>query len=191
MQLVARGMVRGEGGTEGYHERIIPLRHRTLQVFGRPGGSKQLEDIARERIQQVGTVKNILRHAVATFAAKGNSDFAAHRNGQPSPNQLAQTWANRLDEIVDTSFFDDLQDEFDADESERDVIRRRWLMNGTDGVIDGARKIMNAAEDELPCPSIQRFKARVNADRVFWGRLRGDDVLRFVFEKDDQSEATK
>ena len=188
MQLVARGMVRGEGGTEGYHERIIPLRHRTLQVFGRPGGPKQLEDIARERIQQVGTVKNILRHAVATFAAKGNSDFAAHRNGHPSPNQLAQTWANRLDEIVDTSFFDDLQDEFDADSGEHDAIRRRWLMNGDDGVVDRADKTLKVAEDALPCPSIQRFKARVNADRVFWGRIRGTDGLAFLFEREEENE---
>ena len=192
MQLVARGMVRNKGGnkleTWGYHERIVRLRHRTLQVFGRPGGPKQLEDIARERIEQVGTVKNILRHAVATFAAKGNSDFAAHRNGQPSPNQLAQTWANRLDEIVDTSFFDDLQDEFDADSGEHDAIRRRWLMNGDDGVVDQADKTLKVAEDALPCPSIQRFRARVNADRVLWGRIRGTDGLAFLFEREEENE---
>ncbi len=187
MQLVARGMVRGEGGTEGYHERIVPLRHRTLRVFGRPGDPKQLEDIARERIQQVGTVKNILRHAVATFAAKGNSDFGAHRNGKPSPNDLAQPQANRLDEIVDGKFFDDLQDEFEAEESERDAIRKRWLMNGDDGVIDEARKIMNAAQNSLPCPSVQRFRARVNADRVFWGRMRGNDGLAFLFESEEEN----
>ena len=187
MQLVARGMVRGEGGTEGYHERIVPLRHRTLQVFGRPGGPKQLEDIARERIQQVGTVKSILRHAVATFAAKGNSDFGAHRNGKPSPNDLAQPWANRLDEIVDTRFFDDLQDEFDADESKRDAIRKRWLTNGEDGVVDRADKTLKVAVDALPCPSIQRFRARVNADRVFWGRIRGKDGLAFLFESEEEN----
>ncbi len=189
MQLVARGMVRGEGGTEGYHERIVPLRHRTLQVLGSPGVAKQLEDIARERLQQVGTVKNILRHAVATFAARGNSDFNAHRNGQPSPNQLAQTWANRLDDIVDAGFFDDLQDEFDADEGQRDAIRRHWLMNGEDGVIDDAGRILKAAEDALPCPSIHRFRARVNADRVFRGRMRGKGGFAFLFESEEENQA--
>ena len=33
-QLVARAMVRGRGQTEGYHERVIPLRPRTVRAFG-------------------------------------------------------------------------------------------------------------------------------------------------------------
>ena len=193
MALVVRGAAPGDGQkkTGGYYERIIQFRQKTYQAFGRRRELGQLGDIARGRIREVGKVEQILRHAIATFAAEGNSDLSAHGKGQPSPNQLAQPLVNRLDEIVDSRFFKHLQDEFEADQSERDVIRRRWLMNGTDGVIDEARKIMNAAEDALPCPSIQRFRARVNADGVFWGRLRSNDVLRFVFEKDDQSEATK
>ena len=188
MQLIARGMVRGEGGTAGYHERVVPMRRAMAQSMGRPQ-AKQLEDLARERIEQVGIVKNILRHAIATFAAKGNSDFAAHRNGKPSPNELAQPWANKLDEIVDATFFDDLQDEFEKDESERDDIRKQWLWNGSNGVVDQADKFLKAAEDTLPCLSTQRFRARVNADRVFWGRMRGNNGLPFLFEITEENEA--
>ena len=86
MQLVARGMVRGEGGTEGYHERIVPLRHRTLQVFGRPGGPKQLEDIARERIEQQVRSRSSAFFGTQSpsFAAGGKTRFwRAYADGKP------------------------------------------------------------------------------------------------------------
>ncbi len=188
MLLVARGMIRGEGGTSGYHERTIPLKPKVVRVFGRGGGLEELGDIARERIEQVGKVKNILRHAIATFAANGDSDFGAHRNGQPSPNQLAQPWANRLDEIVDARFFEHLQDEFEEDASERDDVRKQWLRNGNDGVIDEAEKVLSAAQDALPCLSVQKFKARVRADSIFWGRLRGNEGLPSLFDSQEEEE---
>ena len=188
MLLVARGMIRGEGRTSGYHERIIPLKPKMVRVFGRGADLQKLGDIARQRIEQVGIVKNILRHAIATFAANGDSDFNAHRNGKPSPNELAQTYANKLDEMVDDRFFDHLQQEFEADEGERDTIRKGWLRNGSDGVIDQASEILKAAEDTLPCPSVQRFKARVRADGIFWGRLSGNDGLPALFERQEEDE---
>ena len=177
-QLVARGMVRGEGGTEGYHERIIPFRHKSAQVFGRVGAPQRLEDIARERIKQTGIVQSILRHAIATFAARGNSDRKAHGNGKPSPNDLARPWVNRLDEIVDARFFDDLQTEFESDDSgERELIRNNWLLNV---VIANAQTILSTAQDSLPCSTIQRYRARASAQNLFDGQKY--QRLRFLFD---------
>lgn len=181
-QLVARGMVRGEGGTEGYHERVIPLRPTTVQVFGRGGGAKELEDIARERVTDVGKVQGILRRAVATFVTRGDSGtiLTEHWN-------LANPWANQLGEIVDARFFDDLQAEFEVDDrAERERIRKRWLYNGNDGVIDQAERILKTAEDSLPCPAMHRYRARVQADSVFRGTLRGSNGLPSVFENLDE-----
>ena len=184
MQLVARGMVRGEGGTEGYHERTIPLKPKTVQIFGR-GGTKELEDIARERVADVGKVQRSLRQAVATFAARGNRGAIG-----PEHWNLANPWANRLDEIVDARFFDDLQDEIAVDErEERERIRYRWLYNKKDGVIDQADRILKTAEDSLPCPAMHRYKARVQADNVFRGTLRGNNGFpREVFADHDKED---
>ena len=182
MQLVARGMVRGEGGTDGYHERVIPLRPKATQIFGRPGGPKELEDIARERIANIGKVQSILRNAIAVFAARGDSS-----NIIPEQWALANPWANKLGEIVDVRFFDDLQTEVEEDDpAERDRVRNRWLRNGKDGVIDRASNILKIACDSLPCPTIYRFKARVQADSVFCGRLRGSNGLPSAFENPDK-----
>ena len=169
MLLVARGMVRGQGKTEGYHERIVSFKKDVLaRAFGRAGGLEELGEIAGQRIEQVGKVQRILRHAVSVFAAGGNTDSVSDEH-----RSRANPWANKLDEIVDATFFDALQTEFEAAESERKGIRNRWLKNEKDGVVDHARRILRDAEDSLPCPAIQRYRARVRADSVFQSRIRG------------------
>ena len=107
MHLVARGTVRGEGGTAGYHERVIRLNQEVTRAFGNVDAQKRLGDIARQRIEQVGKVKSVLRYAVATFAAHGDSnDIKTEHWSRANP------WSDKLDEIVDATFFDGLQYEF-------------------------------------------------------------------------------
>ena len=184
MHLVARGLVRGEGGTAGYHERIIRLNPVVVRAFGIENALKLLGDIARERIEQLGKAKSVLRHAIATFAAHGDSDDIKTEHWS-----RASPWSDKLDEVVDNTFFDDLQKEFEqSDDSERRSIRKNWLMNGNNGVIDHARRMLEIAEDSLPCPAVQRFRARVRADSVFEGSIRGRNGLPFLFEKDGEEE---
>ena len=189
MQLVARAMVRGQGKTEGYYERIIPIRSKkALRGMMRRPGSDSTEDLgilAQERIKEVGIVQSILRHAIATFLARGES-----RDTSPEQRALANPWANRLDEIVDAGFFDALQDEFERDDrAERERVRNEWLMNGKDGVVDHARNILNEAVDSLPCPAIHRYKAREAAVGLFEGRMRGSSGIPDLFtERGDDDD---
>ena len=157
MRLVARAMVRGQGKTEGYHERTIPVGHKVKTAMLRREATRELGDIAKWRLEQVEKVQRILSHAVQVFAARGDSGKVSseHRN-------LARAWLNRLDEIVDVGFFDELQTEFEADESGRQSVRNRWLS----GVVDHARALLRDAEDALPCPgdlSLPRPRQRRSA----------------------------
>ena len=184
IQLVARAIVRGQGKTEGYHERIIPIRSkaRTAMLGRNSAQAQELGDLAQERIEQIGTVQSIVRHAIATFAARGEGDKTSSEH-----RTLANPWSDRLDAIVDAQFFDDLQTEFEADNAdERKRIRKVWLMNHKDGVIDHARRILQDATATLPCPAIHRYRARVKAEGLFEGRLRGPKGLPFLF--DDKKE---
>ena len=177
MQLVARALVRGQGTTGGYHERIIPLRHKAVQSFGRPDGAQELGSIARERVAQVGVVQRILRRAIQVFAARGDLGkvTSEHRS-------LAQPWVNKHDEIIDRAFFEQLQTEFEAHGSDgREHVRKAWLMNGRDGVVDHARRLLHTAEDTLPCLGIYRYRARVSAEELFEGGLRASSGLPFLF----------
>lgn len=178
MALVARAMVRGQGKTEGYYERIIPISDKFKSAMMRRASAQELGDIAKERIADVGKVQRVLRHAVSVFAAGGGDSISDEHRSRANP------WANRLDDIVDTTFFDDLQNEFEADESERQAIRNKWRLNGIigngvidengDGVINCAKRILHDAEDALPCNEIRRYKARTRAESAFEGMIRSN-----------------
>ena len=168
MAIVARAMVRGQGKTEGYYERIIPISHKVKTAMMGRASTQELGDIARARILDVGKVQRILRYAVSVFAAGGGDNISDDHRAR------ANSWANRLDEIVDATFFDDLHDEFEADASERQSIRDKWLRYDEDdnGVINQARKILYDAADSLPCNEMRRYKARTRAAGAFEGMIR-------------------
>ena len=187
MELVARAMVRGQGKTEGYHERRIQVRNRFKSAMLRRN-SNDLDDIgaiAQARISDVGKVQRILSHAIQTFANRGDS-----ANTKPEHRERARAWLNRLDEIVDARFFDDLQTEFEANVAERAAIRSRWLRNDEDktGVVNHARTLLHDAEDSLPCPAIYYYKAREAAEGLFEGRIRGGSGFPDLFN-DHHEEA--
>ena len=144
----------------------------------------ELGRIAQSRIENIGVLKRILSHAIQTFAARGDSQklSAEHRN-------LARPWLNRLDEFVDARFFDDLQVEFESDDSgELGRVRKEWLMDEERGIVNRARGILREAEEGLPCPAIHRYRARANAENLFEGRIRGPQGLAFLFAEVDQGD---
>ena len=158
MQLVARGMVRGEGGTAGYHERIIPLRHKAAQVFRRADTKKDMGDIARERIAEIAIVKTILRHAIATFGNRGEASDIKTETWS-----LANPWADKLDQIIDADFFTHLQTEYEVDDQdERQRIRKRWLTD----LVDHARRLLREALNSTPAQSFINI-VRERVQRAF------------------------
>ena len=185
MMLVARGMVRGMGKTEGYYERTIPLKKKTYSAaFGTGVGSQELSEIAYERVKQIGTVQRILSHAIQVFVARGDS-----KNLSAEHRKLARPWLNRLDEFVDARFFEDLQAEFESDDNdERSRTRKEWLLDDEGGVVNRARRVLREAMEGLPCPAIHRYRARANAENLFEGRIRGPQGLPFLFDNANQGD---
>ena len=190
MQLVARAMVRGQGKTEGYHERIIPVRSKARSAMLRRGGTDDdFGAVAQSRIEDIGKVQAILKDAVATFIVRGENLQKMTPNERRRIRNEASVWSNKLDEIVDVRFFEDLQNEVEIpvqDRAKREQIRNHWRRNGVDGLIDHASAILKTAVASLPCPDTRRYKARVQADSVFRGRLRGNNGLPAAFADTDK-----
>ena len=186
VQLQMRGIRRKKGGqTEGYYERSIPIRGKTRRAMLGSGNARDLAEIGRiaqDRIDQIGIVQTILTDSVATFVTHGKALHNLSPNERRRVRNGVKIWSNRLDAKIDAEFFKNLQDEFEIDDdAERELIRNEWLMNGEDGVIDHARGILHDAEDSLPCPAMYRYRARVNAEGLFEGRIRGNNGLPFLF----------
>lgn len=181
MYLVARAMVRGKGKTEGYYERIVPVRSKVRSSMlhhdnaARDGTADDFGTVAQLRIEDIGKVQSILRDAVATFIAGGENLQRMTPNERRRFRDEASVWSDQLDEIMDVRFFEDLQDEIEIPAencAKRDRIRNYWRRNGVDGIIDHARAILKTATASLPCTDTRRYKARVQADSVFKGRVQ-------------------
>lgn len=166
--LVARGLRRKRGGqTEGYYERVIPLRPAVARVFGRGGDRQALGDIARRRVTQVGKVEEFLRYAVAVFVAKGEdlSKLKPQDRNKILYKDETTTQVEGFTKVVDDFFFDHLQTEFEVDsDTEREHIRAEWLK---DFVVPSADGILVASWESVPCPESQRIKAIATSKNVF------------------------
>ena len=150
MLLVARGMVRGQGKTEGYHERIVPLRKVFVRAMGTAPGSLTIGEIADERVEQASLVQRILSHAIQTFVTHADPE-----KSNPDGRKLARSWLNRLDRTIDNTFFEGLQIELEAEDEQRSGVRDKWLL----GVIADARRLLQDAAGALPCRAIYRYRA--------------------------------
>ena len=177
--LVARGMIRGEGRTEGYYERIIRLRPKIISVFGAPQGPQLLGDLSRQRIDQIAIIQRALRFGVTTFAAGGATEGISDEH-----RSRANPWADRFNQVVDASFFEDLQDELEKEEEERQYQRRMWATR----IVSEAEGLLEQATRSLPCRKVTSHKAKAASKRAFWGMLRGASGIPDLLRPGDETK---
>ena len=178
MSLVARAVVRGQGATHGYHERSFPIGTGLMASMTSRSGTSELGYLASSRLEQVRKVQGILSHAIQLFLARGEEGDIIQDH-----KRMVHPWLDRLEELVDAHFLDALQTEIEAEAQERQLERRRWLINGVDGVVDQARTILRDAVNTLSCPVALRYKAQAEAETLFERRLRWNSGLPFLFEE--------
>ncbi|MFN3615932.1 MAG: hypothetical protein ACK4WC_15415, partial [Rubrimonas sp.] len=157
-RLVARGLARGQGKTEGWHERIVPLSSRVAGGLTEPGPRERLGPIAEAQLAEIRHVTRALSLACAVVACGGAEDG-------PSKNDYAaaRPYADRLQAEADALFFAALQDRFEGGaEARRDFLR---------ALVRAARALMTEAAATIPCPTLRRPRARVRAERAFFGAL--------------------
>ena len=169
-QLVARGMARGQGKTEGYHERSDIVIGGAM-ARSMLGGLRrdELEQHSRDQLAEVGAVAKALRFAIAV-AASGGKDAT---DISKSDREKAYPYTRRLHDTVDVHFFAALQDRFNAAESERHSAQRRFATV----LIDRAKSLLREAAATVPCARIQRYRARARAESAFWGSLTKSGVI--------------
>jgi CRISPR system Cascade subunit CasA len=122
--LVLTATVRGQGGTDGFHERRIPVPAPGLPFFGERADA--LASLAKERVQDAATMRRrVLRTALYVL-------FQSAPDKLKVPHTASETKAApflaAFDRAVDRDFFDALFDELAApDDAAKRTARRRWL----------------------------------------------------------------
>lgn len=178
--VLAQGVTRGQGKTEGYHERRIPISPKMRSML-RQKQTDQLAKIAGERVDAVGKMRGVLWVALATLFDQG----AEKDKFSDSATDKAAGFTKSFEQAEDARFFDDLNAEIEA--TEPNQVRLHWLL----AMVDRAETILKNAFVAGPQSGEQRYRARSAALSRFHGSLRSEKTLPTLANYYRQSTANK
>lgn len=164
LAIAARGLARGQGKTEGYHERLVPISREVVRFFR--SSTDPLADMARKRVTEAGILRGqILRPALFSLLQDGPDEVAY---GDRSTPAQAEPWLVRLERRIDETFFPDLwREAAAATEDERGAIRRQWLRT----LAGVALALLDEAGRSVPQAAMRRYRAKVRARGMFFSLL--------------------
>lgn len=164
LSVLARGLARGQGKTEGYHERVVPISKEVVRFFRT--STDPLAQLAKARVGDAGVLRGqVLRPALFSLLQKGPDSIAY--GAKTTPIQ-AEPWLHRFEQRVDQTFFPDLWREAAAPQNEQAVIRLAWLRS----MADAALELLDKAARAVPQASMRRYRAKVRSRDLFFFLLR-------------------
>nr|WP_171070161.1 type I-E CRISPR-associated protein Cse1/CasA [Methylobacterium terricola] len=161
----ARALTRGQGKTEGLHERDIPIS-RTVYRAMRNRAADAIGHAATERVTLAAEIQNrVLKPALLALFQNGPETVDYQDKGA---NARARDLLTRFDRAVDVSFFEDLWAEFEP-EADPEAVRKAWVQRL---VREVARHLLKEADAGLSKAVGRRWRALVRAEAVFWAGAR-------------------
>jgi CRISPR system Cascade subunit CasA len=172
--LHAAVLVRGQGKTEGFHERWlrIPAKARSLLA------TETIDRLSKSMIADAESAKKALRFGLQSFL-QGGPEKIDFKDNRP------QSWSATLDQEIDRIFFDHLFARAeDSDDSARADAWREALCETT-------RHLFTQATDRLDPPQSRRERARAVSSRTFEGMLRKAALIRSTAPEGGTAEETQ
>jgi len=154
-------LTRGQGKTDGYHERLMRL----------PNGDmpQAVSQEADKRVSLVATFQNkVLRPALLALDQNGPNDVDF--KSEPSKKRVARYIAQH-ESAVDSRFFEHLFRY--AQTTEKTPERSRFR----DFVLSAGEEILEHAIDSSPFSSSRRYRAIAKAQSIFWGSAFNNDFI--------------
>lgn len=178
--VLAQGVTRGQGKTEGYHERRIPIS-KTVRKLMLENQTDRLAKLAGERVHAIGQIRSVLWTALATLFDQGaNKDKFSD-----SAKDKASVFVKAYEQAEDARFFDDLNEEIESDQP--DEVHLRWLLTSA----NRAEKVLTEAFSAGPQSCEQLYRARSGALSRFHGGLRSSKTLPALAEYFHQQAINK
>ena len=172
--FVLQGLARGQGVTNGYHERRIPIPASRRQLLGHPSERERLAALARSRVDDAARVqRKVLRPALCALLQgdPGKLDLRDERSGR---------WLQALDAEIDAIFFPALWR--DAERPAAEAQQSWWT-----ALREGARSQLEDAFGSAPVPHARWYRAVSAAERLFAGAFRKHfpliPVINLVFHR--------
>lgn len=184
LNLLARALVRGQGKTEGYHERRVPLSRTIRRLLG----SDVLDTVAataNERVTLAGDVQRAaLRPALLALFQNGPERIDLRHDASA---RKAEPFLSQFDRAVDLEFFPALWREVELDDGDaRRAERGAWVRQ----LLTEARTIVAAADEAAPKSAHRRYRARVRAlAEVYRAAWRNERLRPYLTEVEHDAAA--
>jgi CRISPR system Cascade subunit CasA len=172
--LHAAVLVRGQGKTEGFHERwlLIPAKAWSLLA------TETIDRLSKSMIDDAKSAKKALRFGLQSFL-QGGPEKIDFKDNRPQP------WSETLDQEIDRIFFDHLFAR--AEDSEDGVRADAWR----EALCKTTRDLFTQATNRLDPPQSRRERARAVAFRAFEAMLWKAALIRLAAPEGDTAEETQ
>lgn len=157
--VVAQVLARGQGKTDGYHQRLVPVPGKIRRRLGFEEERGALAVLAELRIRRSEAVqRRVLRPALCALLQGGPDALDL-------TDRRADRWIDRLDSAIDAVFFDDL---WSAADLTGDEANRLWDVR----LVELARRELEDAVESAPVPLATLPRAVARAGLLFEGAAR-------------------
>lgn len=148
IMFLASAMARGQGKTEGLHQRSLVLSGSVRRLLGRPDGRETLGRRAQSQVQRADDIgKKVLYPALKTLVGNGTLPSVP------------------LDERVDALFFGCLMRDLDQSDE-------RARINFDQRLVEVARQVLESAAAAIPVSDVRRLRRLTESEVVFWGHVQ-------------------
>jgi CRISPR system Cascade subunit CasA len=156
---IASVLVRGQGKTEGWHERVIPIPAEAHDLLAIPSERDRLAALADGRVKMAGRARNeVLKPALCALLQEGREklDFGDSR---------VEPWLRAFDRAVDTAFFPALWRDMRRPQADADPAWEEELRTL-------AFEELKRASHSAPLSTARRYRAIAAGERLFHARAR-------------------
>ncbi len=173
--LTATALARGQGQTDGWHDRVVPVPTKAINLLRERSGLERLATRAQEQVDTASVVqREILSPSLRALLNAGST------TGKVDFGKISR-WMTGFDADVDEIFFESLWESLALS---REDSRRRWQQH----LFDLARRQLEDAIESSPVPSIKRYRAISTAESIFYGAASRKLDALFSKEKGREEE---
>jgi len=176
--LVATVLVRGQGKTEGFHHRVVPVPPKAMSLLASPTQREKLGTRSEDRVTKANDVANrVLRPTLYVLISGKTGSLSAKQRSNLAA--AAQRWLRAFDRSVDDVFFEDLWESLNC---EQQVADKTWQGRLRDFA---SREFVNAKRS-CAHPSIAKYRVLSAAESIFNAGIRRE--LPALFDENDKED---
>lgn len=164
LTMLARTVVRGQGGTEGFHERSIPVS-RPVRRFMTEHPTDEAAAVAASRVADAGLFgRKVLYPAALAVSTAAPSQGERNRDDDTAKSRAGAA-ITAFEALVDATFFSDLEAELNgvADVVASTAVRNEWLLS----LREHGRTVLSHFIAGAPKAAMRDYRTQVRARDLF------------------------